>query len=117
MCARARARVCVYVRARVCKCVCARACVYVPKRVLFFYRFRNVYSRLQICSLLRNGWTEIMDAEQLAPFAFSNEEMVTYDNTDSIVSKVGSLSLSLFAFLFSLTSSSACDRPLQQLVP
>ncbi|KAK7113183.1 uncharacterized protein [Littorina saxatilis] len=41
----------------------------------------------EICSQLRNGWTEVMDGDQLTPFAFSAEEIVTYDNVDSIISK------------------------------
>ena len=63
----------------------------------------------QICSLLRNGWTEIMDGEQMTPFAFSNEEIVTYDNTVSIVTKVGNC----FRFdssPFTLTLSSGHNR-------
>ena len=31
---------------------------------------------------------EIFDGEQLTPFAFSSEEIVTYDNTVSISAKV-----------------------------
>ncbi|XP_076449434.1 uncharacterized protein LOC143285847 [Babylonia areolata] len=41
----------------------------------------------EICSLLNNGWTALEDEEQLTPFAFSDREIVTYDNPASVSAK------------------------------
>ncbi|XP_035827213.1 chitotriosidase-1-like [Aplysia californica] len=49
----------------------------------------GILTYYETCDLLNKGWTSSFHEEHQVPFAFSSEEIVTYDDVGSMTAKVG----------------------------